>query len=188
MENKTYKQLVSRIEKLEKNKTAVINSFRSKLEEYKRKYQEASVLSTPESDADTFVVNLEIKDNAEKYIKYYTAKIQQIESESLFTDEEHDSIIESIRSEQQKISDTSFRKIVTLLNEVFAVYDDCSNQVKQFTDLKTEVDNSSNKPSDNAVSMYFNYDPYNFLKYFIGKFEHNCKHHPTYGYLFDKQK
>lgn len=185
MDNKVFSQIQAKLNKLQSNKDKVIDDFRKRLSEAEGQFNKASTHTTSNSSADEYVSAMEARTKAQYYIDYYKECIKRVESESIFTEAEYKDIIDDIRSEQKKAVDTSFKKIVKLLNEVFSTYTDTYNLVTDFNHLIESVNGACNKPSEIVV---FNYGQYDFIRNYVGRIKHNAEMNPVYGEYFKDRK
>lgn len=185
MNNKIYTQIQSRMNTLEKNRNSAIDSLKAKLNGYVADFKNASLHTTANADAETFVKAIEDKEHAKHFIDYYTECIKRVESESLFTDEEYNSNVNAIRSEQKKITDASFKKVVKTLNELFSIYDELDEDIRAFNDLIRELNLASHKPDKVVV---FHDNKYDFIDSHVGQLEGELAVLPAFREYFSDHK
>ena len=185
MANKLYEQIHRKLTQLKEKKDSVINVLQSNLNKYEEQYKNAITHTTSNSDADTYVKAMETKDKAKYYVEYYSSKIKQADDEMLLSDGEYNKYINDIRSEQKRLADDTFNKIVKLLNEVFSIYESTFEQIQKFNELIAEIDMVNHKPAQFVV---FQYAPYDFIRNNIGTLEHKARMNPTFGSYFAKKQ
>lgn len=181
MDNKLYTKITLKLNKLQVNKEKVIGSFKTKLSEAEEQFRTASLHNTSNSGADEYVSAMEKKSHAQHYIDYYTECIKNAEAEPIFDDAEFNGFVQDIRSEQKKITDSSFNKIVSLLKEAFTVCDDMHDQITEFNHLIETLRKACKKPVE---VVNYNDLKYVFLNNFMGSTKRSAVVNSEYGHFF----
>ena len=181
MDNKVFKKITSKLISLQANKEKIIGNFKSKLSEAEEQFRTASLHNTSNSGADEYVSAMEKKSHAQHYIDYYTECVKTAEAEPIFDDAEFNDLIQDIRSEQKKITDSSFNKITKLLNEAFIVCDDMVYQITEFNHLIEAMHIACKKP---AEVMVYNDLKFAFTKNYIGSIRRSAVLNPEFGSSF----
>lgn len=177
MKNKVFSSIASKIEKLQNKKESDISRCHDIIADNESKIQEADTRITVNTDIDEFLIASENRAKSEAAIKACKDKINLLETEGMISKAEYEEDVEAIRSEQKKIVDESFKAILPLMKQMFALYDDMDAKVNEFNSLIKADADIAKVDLGIAKLITYNDDKYDLLKSHVGKLKYNMIHH-----------
>lgn len=181
MKMNTFEKITSKIKAINEKKVSDINRCNSLIAEEESAIQEAEKLINVNTEIDGFLQASERKAKAEETIKACKKRIELLNTQSLMSEEEYTADKNAIRSEQKKISEEAFNKMVNLMNQMFKLYDEAFKQIESYNNLLRGV---SEIAHHDTTSVAYQDEMYSVMKGYIGKLEYQMKNHPKYSDRF----
>lgn len=182
MKNNTFEKITAKINSINEKKVSDINRCKSLIAEEESAIQEAEKHINVHTDIDGFLQASERKAKAEETIKACENRIELLKTQSLISEEEFSAYKNAIRSEQKKISEEAFNKMVNLMNQLFRLYDETTKQIESYNNLLKGVSEIAHHSTTSAI---YQDDMYSVMQGSIGRLEYQMRTHIKFSDRFN---
>lgn len=165
MKTNTFEKISSKIKAINEKKVSDINRCKSLIAEEESAIQEAEKHINVNTDIDGFLQASERKAKAEETINACKKRIELLNTQALMSEEEFTADRNALRSEQKKIIEEAFNKMVTLMNQMFKLYDETTEKVETYNHLIESLYNVAHK---DYTFIFYTDDMYSVIKGNIG--------------------
>lgn len=178
--NKVYKKIASHLDALNKrhsNEVKKCKDLKTGYEDELKKLKD----SLKDADVDTVAKFLDENIRLENVIKYLDDKLSELESEHLISLAEYSLKVNDVRAEQKRIADTEFKRMVSTINELSAIYESMCDEINEGNDIIVRLNHASGKPNEPVIYTGGTMD---FMRNCIGRFIQSVRNNPAHGDLF----